>query len=184
MKEPMTAFKKGPDRGMQRANAVRRKTIMRGVLPVVCIAVALVFVVFVIKEGSEVKAPSAGKVAAAGEVNASESQTMAKLSAGSAAADEAVIAAVELGDELEMVCSCAGFAAEEDLLSYRGMMQKKDIKGAQELFSHQKLSNKSIKMAPGVRAMVTGTAWNGAVQVEAYDARWWVALEWTRPVAD
>lgn len=198
MKEPLTQFRTEEElKNVKntRASALRVRGYVGCLIPVICMACAGAFVMAVMKMDPPKSSSSHSKAVvsksaaekeseAATKKAATERQTLANLSADSAAGNHARDIQFEVGDEVQAVEDCRGFAEETDLNAFRSMLRHGDAAKAGAYFDQLSGNRKAIKLPALLRMTVAASAWNGSQQVIVGTEQWWVAKEWLEPASD
>lgn len=175
-----------------RINAMKLRGFIGCLIPLICIACAGAFVMAVIRMGPPkptlapgkevvVKAAEEKEAEAATKKAATERQTLANLTetgASNGADGDASQTTFEVGDEVQPVTDCMGFAEETDLNAFRSMLRHGDASKARSYFEQLVTHHKGIKLPALLHMTVAASAWNGSLQVIVGTEQWWVANEW------
>lgn len=195
MKEPKVQFRTEEELKKAqnpRINAMKVRSAVGCLIPLVCMACAGAFVMAVIRlgppkptlpPGKEVvtKAAEEKEAEAATKRAVTERETLANLTENGAARGAASAAAqtsFEVGDEVQPVTDCMGFSEETDLNAFRAMLRHGDAAKARSYFEQMSLHHKGIKLPALLHMTVAASAWNGSLQVIVGTEQWWVANEW------
>lgn len=172
-----------------RINAMKMRSFVGCLIPLICMACASVFVMTVIKMGPPkptlapgkdvvVKGAEEKEAEAAGKRSVTERRTLAHLADKDQDTATAETIQFEVGDEVQPVTDCMGFAEETDLNAFRAMLRHGDASKARAYFEQLVTNHKGIKLPALLHMTVAGSAWNGSQQVIVGTDQWWVAQEW------
>lgn len=195
MKEPMVQFKTEEElkyASNPRLNAMKIRGYIGCLIPLICIACAVAFVMTVIRLGppapalapnrrTETPAQSEKEAAEASKKAVTERNTLANLisdSASSGASANIAKTDFEVGDEVQPVTDCMGFSDETDLNAFRAMLRHGDAAKARAYFEQLVINHKAIKLPALLRMTVAASSWNGSQQVIVGTEQWWLAQEW------
>lgn len=201
MKEPLAQFRTEEElKAAQnpRINAIKMRGYVGCIVPFICMICAAGFVFAVIKmeppkpvlaPGQKVvsKAADEKEAEAATKKSATERRTLANLvdrTEGAGVSTMPDMVNFEVGDEVQPVTDCMGFADETDLNAFRAMLRHGDAAKARAYFEQLSIQHKSIKLPALLHMTVAASAWNGSQQVIVGTEQWWVANEWLELAAD
>lgn len=201
MKEPLAQFRTEEElkeARNPRINAMKMRGYAGCILPFICMVCAGVFVFAVIKMGPPKPLLAPGEKVVTKEAEekeaevatkrtATERRTLANLVDRTEDGNLSSLVGMEsfeVGDEVQPVTDCVGFADETDLSAFRSMLRHGDAAKARAYFEQLSIQRKSIKLPALLHMTVAASAWNGSQQVIVGTEQWWVANEWLELAAD